>query len=176
MGEWLVHRPRRGRSGFKPAGDGVRIIEFLQKKKKKLHKKKKLLQLFFSRLSVSLSLSCSASISPFQVCLSLAFTAPVLCLSGLCRLPSDSLWFRPRFFSIQTTVGCQPTLFGFTPCQTTVGCQPTFSCFRPFSRAILALPVASRLSLVTPQILCHPAHSRLPADSAEVGFEPLPLP
>ncbi len=98
-------------------------------------KKKKNYDSFFSRLSVSLSLSCSEYISLFQVCLSLTFTAPVLCLSGLCRLPADSLWFRPRFYSIQTTVGCQPTISCFRPLsraiQPTAGCQPTFFGYAP---------------------------------------------
>ncbi len=155
----------------------MRFIEFLPKKKKIAKKKKKSINFFSSfSLQVSLSLSCSASISPFQVCLSLTFTAPVLCLLGLGRLPADTVWFRPRFFpSRPLSVASRLSLVS-SLCQTTVGCQPTISCFRPFSRAILALSVASRLSLVTPQVLCHPAHSRLPADSAEVGFEPLPLP
>ncbi len=171
MVEWLVRRPRRGSLGFKPAGEWCENYRFFAKKKN--------LNFFFSSFSlqVSLSLSCSASISPFQVCLSLTFTTPVLCLSGLCRLPADSLWFRPQVFfpSRPLSVASRLSLVS-PPCLTTVGCQPTISCFRPFSRAILALPVASRLSLVTPQLLCHPGHSRLPADSAEVGFEPLPLP
>ncbi len=142
------------------------IIDFLRKKPQKLPKKKILIFFFSSfSLQVSLSLSCSASISPFQVCLSLAFTAPVLCLSGLCRLPADSLWFRPRFFSIQTTVGCQPTLFGFIPlpdhCRLpadifllsplvschpgTAGCQPTFFGYAPGIVPSSPQSVASRL-------------------------------
>ncbi len=53
MGEWLVHRPRRGRSGFKPAGDGVRIIEFLQKNPKNCKKKKTFTIIFFSSFGIS---------------------------------------------------------------------------------------------------------------------------
>ncbi len=133
-------------------------------KKPKIQQKKNSINFFSSfSLQVSLSLVCSASISPFQVCLSL--TAPVLCLSGLCRLPADSVWFRPRYCVIQTTVGCQPTLFDFASlpdhCRLpadifllsplfschpgTVGCQSTFFGYAPGIVPSRPQSVASRL-------------------------------
>ncbi len=168
---WLVRRPWRGSLGFKPAGEQCGNYWFFAKKKPIF---------FFSRLSLFRYLSACPAPPPSLPSRYVFRSPPQFCASQV------SVGCQPTLFGFapcQTTVGCQPTLFGFAPCQTTVGCQPTFSCFLPFSRAILALPVAIlalpvaiRLSLVTPQVLCHPAHSRLPADSAEVGFEPLPLP
>ncbi len=145
----------------------MRIIEFLPKKNKIAKKKKKSINFFsFSSFSlqVSLSLSCSASISPFQVCLSLTFTAPVLCLSGLGRLPADSVWFHPGFFhpdycrlpadslwfhSLPDHCRLPADNFLLSPlfsCHPgTAGCQPTFFGYAPGIVPFSPQSVASRL-------------------------------
>lgn len=130
--------------------------------------KKKFSNFFFSSFSLQVSLSpaYSASISPFQVCLSLTFrfTAPVLCLSGHCRLPADSLWIRPRFCALLDHCQLPADMFFLVSCHPGHCRLPAdLLWFRPRYCAIQTT-------------VSSPADSVESSQRAEVGFEPLPLP
>ncbi len=145
MVEWLVHRPWRGRLGFKPAGECYE--NYCPKKNKSISNKIYVFRIVFLSQPVLLCLHLSLPGMSFAHCpsfeplrslsvasrlslvslparpLSVASRqflalAPFLVPSWHCRLPADFLWLRPRYCAIQPTVGCQPTLlrWGSNPC------------------------------------------------------------